>query len=94
MKSSRETRRRYPPQSTWSFDMATVPDTSGNSPIGGDVDRAQSKVNRILGASPEGTTTPAFVGEIVNDSTNEYSYIATSTTSADWQRIHPDGRAV
>lgn len=42
-----------------------------------------------ISGSPSGSLTPAFVGEIVKDTTGNVLYIATGLTSSDWSEIAP-----
>ena len=63
--------------------MATVSDVSGNNsrfPL----DKKLSSVNRAV-AAVHGTITPAYVGEIVTDTTADVNYRGTGTSAnTDW----------
>lgn len=65
--------------------MATVKDLSGNSPIGEHgTDNKLSSPNRTV-AAVYSTITPAYVGEIVTDTTADVNYIGTGTAAnTDW----------
>lgn len=67
--------------------MATVIDTSGNSPIGNDTDNPLTKQNTLNAGDPVGAVTPNFVGEILHDTTNNVMYRAVGTTNNDWEII-------
>lgn len=62
--------------------MATVADASGNSPAGyGYTDRKLVTPTRVNAGTPIASLTPAFVGEIVYDTTNGITYRGTGTTA-------------
>jgi hypothetical protein len=65
--------------------MATVRDLSGNNPLGATfTDKAYEKANRTGTATPIGSVTPGYVGEIYYDSTNKVSYRSFGTANTEW----------
>lgn len=67
--------------------MATVVDQSEVGTIGLATDRNYSAVSRSNAGTPRAALTPAFVGEIVNDTTNNQLYRAVGSTNIDWAMI-------
>lgn len=67
--------------------MATVPDISGNSPLGLGIDPKLTKPTRNNAGTPVASLTPAFPGELVMDTTNRVLWRATGTTSSDWMTV-------
>ncbi len=50
----------------------------------GFVDPPLCTPNRVIAGTPNGTTVPAFSGEIVEDTTNHVRWRAIGLTNADW----------
>jgi len=69
--------------------MATVTEASGNGggKVGSGPENKLSSISQTLSATPVAATTPGFVGELVEDTTNEKTYRAYGTTSASWEKI-------
>ena len=68
--------------------MAIVADKSGNNPF--PLDNRLTSPSATLAASPVGSRTPTFCGEIVVDTTNNINYRAYGTTSASWKPVYPE----
>lgn len=66
--------------------MATVADLSGNFPasLPTGVDRSYAGVSRKSASTPQGSLTPAFVGEIVLTEDTGELYVAQGLTDTDW----------
>ena len=60
--------------------MAIVPDIAGNTPL----DRPYTTFNRKVAAEPNGSTVPAYAGEIVLDTTNNVLWKAMDPTNGAW----------
>ena len=71
--------------------MATVRDLSGNNYFGTThIDDKLTKPNRTGTATPIGSVTPAFAGEIYYDSTNKITYRAYGSANTEWTVIYPE----
>ncbi len=68
--------------------MATVADLSGNNAF--PLDNKLTSPNATVAASPVGSRTPKFCGEMVADTTNNIVYRAFGTTSASWMPVYLD----
>jgi hypothetical protein len=66
--------------------MAIVADKSGVNPT----DRPYCTRNRVSAASPNTVLTPAYVGEIVFDTTNKVRWKADGITNADWRPMEAE----
>lgn len=65
--------------------MAIVRDLSGNNPFGATkVDQKLEQPNRTGTATPIGSVTPGYVGEIYYDTTNKVSYRAYGAANTEW----------
>ena len=60
--------------------MAIVQDKSGSNPK----DVPYTTYNRIVAADPNGTTTPAYAGEIVLDTTTKKLWKAMNVVNNSW----------
>lgn len=60
--------------------MAIVTDKSGANPTSGSF----ITHTRSVAGTPVGSTVPAFVGEVIWDSTNKLRYKAVALTNNDW----------
>lgn len=68
--------------------MATVKDLSGNSPIGDATDNSYDSVQRNNAGSPVGAVTPAYVGELIFDTTNRVLFRAHGTANTEWEVVN------
>ena len=65
--------------------MAVVRDLSGNNPFGATfTDKAYEKPNRTGSATPIGSVTPDYAGELYYDSTNKVLYRAYDSANTEW----------
>jgi hypothetical protein len=69
--------------------MSTVTEKSGNGGgrSGAGPEPKLTNISQTLSATPVSATTPGFVGELVEDTTNENTYRAYGTTNASWEKI-------
>lgn len=67
--------------------MATVRDASDNSPISPGTDNSYDKVQRNNAGSPVGSVTPAYVGELIVDTTNFIVWRANGTANTAWEPV-------
>ena len=67
--------------------MAIVPNKADATDA---VDRPYCTPNRWIAATPNGTTTPLYVGEIVFDQTNKVRWYATSLANTDWRPMEAE----
>ena len=72
--------------------MAVFPDLSGNGGGNngyGKADQENMKPNRVISQAggPWGNTVPAFIGEIVVNSSDKLTYRAFGTSNQSWEQI-------
>lgn len=68
--------------------MATV---ANKAAVGGITDAPLRTHNRSNAGEPNGVVTPAFVGEIVLDTTNNRRWQAKTLANSGWVAIDPTG---
>ena len=71
--------------------MATVPNLDGGNVRGGTTttDYSLVKPNREVAGTPNGATTPLFVGEIIQDVTNDALWQAMDASNDNWVALTP-----